>query len=357
MIRPENPANEAQRLQALYRYRILDSQKERSFDDLVTIAKAVCGTSMAAVTLVDVERQWFKAIHGVEATELPRSESMCGHAILQPQEVMVVEDAQSDQRFHDNPVVVGEPHIRFYAGAPLLSSDGMALGTLCVFDPRPQRLQPAQTEALAALSRQVMVVMELRRFALDIQQHMLERDDHERLLAEYHDVLLAQNADLSEQSRTDALTGLPNRRAMAAALEAALVDAEGQRRPISVALLDIDHFKRINDVHGHATGDRVLAELGAVLRAHFAGRSMAARYGGEEFLVLMPDTDLRAAELQCELLRQAVAALPLGFPVTISAGVAMHPAGHSIDQTLQRADAALYRAKASGRNRVARTAD
>ncbi|PAM34977.1 diguanylate cyclase, partial [Acinetobacter baumannii] len=111
--------------------------------------------------------------------------------------------------------------------APLISSDGLPLGTLCVFDARPQQLAADKAEALAALSRQVMVVMELRRFALDIQRHMLERHDYERLLSEYHDVLLAQNADLAEQSRTDALTGLPNRRAMAVALEEAMAAADG----------------------------------------------------------------------------------------------------------------------------------
>lgn len=352
MIKPDKPANEALRLEALYRYRILDSERERSFDDLVAIAKAVCGTTMAAVTLIDVERQWFKAIQGIDAAENLRSESMCGHAILQPQEIMVVEDALQDVRFHDNPVVTGDPHVRFYAGAPLISSDGLPLGTLCVFDARPQQLAADKAEALAALSRQVMVVMELRRFALDIQRHMLERHDYERLLSEYHDVLLAQNADLAEQSRTDALTGLPNRRAMAVALEEAMAAADGSHRQTCVALVDIDHFKHINDFQGHATGDRVLAELGVLLRSHFAGRGMAARYGGEEFVALMPDVDLRTAELQCEFLRVAVSNLPLGFPVTISIGVAQHQPGETSEQTMVRADAALYRAKGAGRNRV-----
>lgn len=194
--------------------------------------------------------------------------------------------------------------------------------------------------------------MELRRFALDIQKHMLERDDYERLLSEYQEVLLAQNADLAAQSRTDDLTGLPNRRAMAAALEEAV--AGNPPTAACVALLDIDHFKHINDFQGHATGDRVLAELGALLRSHFAGRGMAARYGGEEFVAVMPGTDLRTAELQCEFLRLAVADLSLGFPVTISIGVAQHHIGESVDETLARADKALYRAKGNGRNRVER---
>lgn len=161
----------------------------------MAIAKAVCGTTTAAVTLIDVERQWFTSMQGIAAIENLRSESMCGHAILQPQEIMVVGDALQDVRFHDNPVVTGDPHVRFYAGAPLISSDGLPLGTLCVFD-------------------------------------------------------------------------------------------------------------------------------------------------------------LGTAELQCEFLRVAVCNLPLGFRVTISLGVAQHQPGETSDQTLARADAALYRAKGDGRNRV-----
>ena len=295
MIKPSKPDNEAQRLLALQRYQILDTPRERSFDDLVTIATALCGTRMGAVTLVDQDRQWFKARQLLEATQTHRDVSFCGHAILQPDQVMVVEDARADPRFVAHPIVVAEPHIRFYAGAPLLSSDGLPLGTLCVFDAAPGQLSGGQRDALSALSRQVSLVMELRRYAHEIQQHMTDRAWYEQRLAEYNELLEQQNADLAEQSRTDPLTGLPNRRAMSAALEAAVVDADGQPRATAVALLDIDHFKTVNDLYGHATGDHVLAELARLLRAHFAGHGLAARHGGEEFVVLMPDTPLATA--------------------------------------------------------------
>lgn len=356
MIKPSKPDNEAQRLLALQRYQILDTPGERSFDDLVTIATALCGTRMGAVTLIDRDRQWFKARQALEVCETSRDISFCSHAILRPDEVMVVEDARADPRFSDNPIVVDDPHIRFYAGAPLLSLDGLPLGTLCVFDIAPGHLSDSQKTALEALSRQVSLVMELRRYAQDIQQHMTDRAWYEQRLAEYSTLLEQRNADLTEQSRTDPLTGLPNRRAMSSALEASLVDADGQPRQTAVALLDIDHFKNVNDLYGHATGDHVLAELSRLLRAHFAGAGLAARYGGEEFVVLMPDTDLHSAELQCDFLRLAVADLPLGIPLTISIGVAAHRQGDSIEQTLARADAALYRAKGEGRNRVVRAA-
>lgn len=352
MIKPSKPDNEEERLLALQRYQLLDTPRERSFDDLVSIATALCGTRMGAVTLVDRDRQWFKACQLLDVPETTRDISFCGHAILQPDRVMVVEDALADPRFADNPVVVDGPQIRFYAGAPLLSFDGLPLGTLCVFDARPGQLTAEQKQALEALSRQVSLVMELRRYAHEIQQHMSDRAWYEQRLSEYNELLELQNADLAEQSRTDPLTGLPNRRAMNAALEAAVVDAEGHPRDTAVALLDIDHFKNVNDLYGHASGDHVLAELARLLRAHFAGQGLAARFGGEEFVVLMPGTPLRTAELQCDFLRVAVADLPLGIPLTISIGVAAHRPGDSIEQTVARADAALYQAKREGRNRV-----
>lgn len=351
MISPDKPANEVLRMEALHRYQILDSDPERSFEDLTTIARAACGTSMAAVTLIDSQRQWFKSIQGTTAAELPRDESMCGHAILRPQEVMVIEDATRDARFHDNPIVTGEPHVRFYAGAPLLTQDGLPMGTLCVFDPQPRQLDAQQADALTALSRQVMLVMELRRFALDVRQQLLERADYEKLLADYHEVLLAQNADLAAQSRTDALTGLPNRRAMAEALDVA-ARHRTPAHPVGLALLDLDHFKRINDVYGHASGDRVLATVGSTLRDRLGCHGTAARYGGEEFVALFPDISPSDALQCCEMLRRAVAGLPLDPPVTISIGLAMLRDGESADQALVRADAALYRAKAKGRDRV-----
>lgn len=137
MIKPALPTNEAERLAALQRYRILDTPREQAFDDLVTIARAICGTSMGAVSLIDGERQWFKSLQGMDGEQTPREEAFCAHAILRPADLTVVEDALQDARFRGNPSVTDDPFIRFYAGAPLLSSDGYALGTLCVFDTNP----------------------------------------------------------------------------------------------------------------------------------------------------------------------------------------------------------------------------
>ena len=127
MIKPALPANETERIAALQRYRVLDTAREQEFDDLVTIARTICGTPMGAVTLIDRDRQWFKSLQGLDGEQTPCDEAFCAHTILKPEELTVVADARQDQRFSGNPSVLGDPHIRFYAGAPLLSSDGYAL--------------------------------------------------------------------------------------------------------------------------------------------------------------------------------------------------------------------------------------
>lgn len=156
------PPNEIARLEALHQYEILDTAPEQAFDDIVQIAAHVCGTPTAIMALIDRERQWFKARTGESKTETPREQAFCAHTILEPK-MLEVEDARVDQRFADNPLVTAGPKIRFYAGAPLLTSDGNALGSLCVIDQEPRRLSPAQRDCLERLARQVMTTLELRR--------------------------------------------------------------------------------------------------------------------------------------------------------------------------------------------------
>ncbi|HLL19937.1 MAG TPA: GGDEF domain-containing protein, partial [Rubrivivax sp.] len=239
-----------------------------------------------------------------------------------------------------------------YAGAPLLSSDGHAIGTLCVIDRVPTELTPAQVSALHALSRQVTHLLELRRAGRQLNTQLREREWYEQQLQRYHEQLERQNADLSEQTRTDPLTGLCNRRAFAAAVDTAMQKAQGTGQGLAIAILDVDHFKMINDLHGHAEGDQVLVALADMLKAQFAGRGMAARYGGEEFVMLFTECTLDLARLQCELIRQSVSMLPVGLPFTVSIGVAEARPGDSSEQMFKRADAALYAAKRGGRDRV-----
>ena len=156
------PDNEAARLETLRQYQVLDTDSEEVFDDLTRLAAYLCQTPTALISLVDANRQWFKARVGLQARETPRHISFCGHAIIQ-NGCFIIEDALFDERFADNPLVINEPFVRFYAGMPLISPEGFAIGTLCVMDRKPRHLDDKQIEALEMLSNQVMSQLELRR--------------------------------------------------------------------------------------------------------------------------------------------------------------------------------------------------
>ncbi|MBL8654822.1 MAG: GAF domain-containing protein [Alphaproteobacteria bacterium] len=162
MIEPAEPNDEAARLAALRRLDVLDTAPERTFDDLVLVAKALFGVPIALISLIDADRQWFKANIGLPASQTPRSLSFCGHAILRD-EALVVPDASEDPRFHDNPLVTDGPNIRFYAGQPLRLPDGFTIGTLCVIDTAiREEPSPEKLAAFAALGRLTMDMFALR---------------------------------------------------------------------------------------------------------------------------------------------------------------------------------------------------
>jgi anti-sigma regulatory factor (Ser/Thr protein kinase) len=196
---PAMPENEAARLEALHRYRILDTEPERSFDDLTLLASHICGTPMALISLVDTDRQWFKSRIGIPFTETARAVSFCAHAINH-RDLFIVPDARHDERFRDNPFVTGDQQIRFYAGAPLVTPDGHALGTLCVLDRVARTLSREQLEALTALCRQAEAQLELRRHLVELREALEERDRAQGEQAKLIDELRLAHADVRRLS-------------------------------------------------------------------------------------------------------------------------------------------------------------
>ena len=161
--------NENERLASLRSYNILDTAAEKDFDDLTTLASSICQTPIALISLVDTERQWFKSHIGLTASETPIEQSFCAHAIVSYNDIMIVDDARTDERFADNPLVTGNPKIVFYAGVPLINEEGFALGTLCVIDQKKKQLSAEQTTALKVVAKQVVDKLELRRKITDLQ--------------------------------------------------------------------------------------------------------------------------------------------------------------------------------------------
>lgn len=322
MLAAPLPPDETARLQALYRYDVLDTSPEEVFDRITRVASTIAGVPIALISLVDAERQWFKSKVGLDVDETPRELSFCAHAILSDGP-FVVPDATQDERFHDHPAVSSGPTVRFYMGIPLEVPEGPKVGTLCVVDRKPRRLSKAQQDCLNDLAHMVVREMELRRVAT-----------------------------------TDALTGALNRRMSLRMLSQEASRAERSGEPFCFAMVDLDHFKRVNDTWGHDAGDVVLAEAARVCREVMRAEDTLFRLGGEEFGILFVGADLGRAAEAAERVRERLAARPIvvgdqSIPVTASIGVAQH---HSADVTppalIARADKALYAAKAAGRNRV-----
>ncbi|GGG53315.1 hypothetical protein GCM10011414_23750 [Croceivirga lutea] len=177
MVKPEIPVNEIERLNELDSYNILDTLSEKEYDSITKLASIICNTPISLISLIDEKRQWFKSKVGIDATETPRELAFCAHAINEPNQLLEVSDARSDFRFKDNPLTVEDPHVIFYAGMPLVTTSGNPMGTLCVIDHKPRKLNQTQIEALQALSVQVVQLLENRRLIvqLDTKNNKIEK--------------------------------------------------------------------------------------------------------------------------------------------------------------------------------------
>lgn len=471
-LAPVRPQNEEARLRALAAAKILDTAHEKEFDELLHLACTLCDAPMGAISLIDRDRQWFKSRIGIEANETPRDISFCGHTIL-GNETLHIPDTTADHRFAEHPLVTGDPHIRFYAGAPLTTAEGMNLGTICVIDNKPRTLTSDQKHMLEILARQVVSRIKLHtqqarmdssivderelrmsrklffafmdncpivgilkdsegrmvwynrlcaeRFGVDREQWLGKTDserwpperaaeartrdlivlnggrlvqtyepensldgvrrywstyrfpfvdpDGERFVASlaidvtrasvaeaevahYQRELEAANAQLHELAITDALTGVRNRRAFDERVQHEFALAVRHNLPLSLMMLDADHFKSFNDTFGHAEGDVVLCSMAKTIQVSVRETDMVARYGGEEFAVILPNTTENDAKQLAERICRGVEAMESPKrKMTVSIGIASKtPELVNREAFFALADEALYCAKNKGRN-------
>ena len=336
----------------LEQYAVLDTPAEPQFDDLTLLATRVCGVPYGMINLAEPHRFWVKSRVGMDLTEVPRSQAFCDEVMRNPSRPLVVPDLTADRRFATNPFVTDGPKVRFYAGVPLTTPDGHAVGTLCVLDARPRHLDDRQREALAAIARQVVGQLELRRVAIE----------NTRLCNEaLHTARLAQHAAFH-----DALTGLPNRvnfcDRVAQCISLASDDATYRFAVLSV---DLDRFKLTNDSLGHDAGDLLLSTVASRMSAclnelpETASAHTLARFGSDEFMVLIDEVasvDV-AATVAIRLLAALSRPFHLGESIihpSGSVGVVLGDGNYSKAEDLARdADAALTQAKLSGRAQVA----
>jgi diguanylate cyclase (GGDEF)-like protein len=338
MLSPELPCNEVLRQQTLDEHELLDTPADPYLDTLVRVVHEVFAVKTVLVSLIDQDRQWFKARIGLDVAQTPRSLSFCGHAIL-GKEPLIVEDALLDPRFFDNPLVTQHPHVRFYAGQPLFSEEGLALGTLCIIDPQPRRLSDKQIRLLIDMAVLVEGYLKLRHVSAQTVQlrAALSREQRKTML--------------------DPLTQLWNRAGLKHFLPQQQQQAEDHGLQLGLLFCDIDHFKQVNDTHGHAAGDQALWETARRISATVRPQDVVTRSGGEEFVVVLQVHDRQELVQIAERIRLAISREPIvtdaaPLNLSISIGAALNAPEESLEDSLKRADRALYQAKGNGRNRV-----
>lgn len=312
--------DEPGRQRALDRLSVLDTALEQPFERIVDLVKTTLGVPICAVSLIDSDRQWFKAFRGLSADQTPRDIAFCDHAI-RAEAPFLIEDARHDPRFSDNPLVTSEPFIRSYLGIPLKMPEGYIVGTLCAIDQKPRAFS-----------------------------------DHEVSILENFGNLVVGELELRTLASTDGLTKLLSREAWSAHVQEEIERVSRYNSDLSVLFLDLDHFKKVNDEWGHDVGDLVLRKTSAIIAQSLRKHDLIGRLGGEEFAICLIGANREIGSLVAERIRRKLEVVSFpehpGLNPTMSVGVASFAAGDDLASLLKRSDSALYVAKEEGRNRV-----
>lgn len=317
MSSAKKPDDEQERLSKLKSLSILNSAPEERFDRLTRMAKRLFNVEIAVVSFVDADRQWFKskACYLELANETHRDISFCSHAILE-NGLFIVEDTHLDERFKDNPLVLGNPNIRFYAGYPIRMGGGSALGTLCIFDDKPREFGEEDQALLRDLG----------------------------LMAE-------QQLNTLELATTDELTTLSNKRGFLTLAKHVLKVARREQLPISLIVIDLDGFKSINDKYGHVEGDWALKMFSKAMKDAFRDSDVLARLGGDEFALLISNSSDEVANTAIARLRGAVFLLndesQRGYEIDFSAGIytTLVDDSTTVESLIDAADRRMYLSK------------
>ena len=324
-------------------FQMLENLEDSSFDQVIEIASIICEAPVALISLVGRDRQWIKSKKGLDKNERSPDLSICKDAFLEPG-LFIVPDTTRDSRFANTPVVVCASHLRFYAGVQLKSQQGHQLGTLCVLDHQPRELDERQCFVLQTLANQVVKNLEMKLA-------------HHKQAEVIRDLKVSQH-ELSKQVATDPLTNLLNRRGFEQRLNQELALIKRGAPSSALLLIDIDHFKMVNDRLGHKAGDQVLLRFSELCRQVFREADVICRWGGEEFLVMLPRATVVETQHAAKRLTDLLAITPMAdgisspLFITVSIGINALTASSTTDSFLRRVDDLLYQAKAQGRNRT-----
>ena len=309
MIKAQKPKNEVQRLEALHSLNILDTQSEERFDCITRVAQNLFNVPIASVSFVDKEREWYKSKYGLQFEETPREISFGAHVILE-KDIMIVKDALKDARFKDNPLVLGNPEIRFYLGCPLKSKGQFNIGTLCLIDHKAQKFSDVDLDIVKDLAATVEA----------------EFDTH--------------------LSTIDELTGLPNRQGFIQAGKQVIKRCKQYDKNLLLLYFDINKLKSINEHYGQAEGDKILKIFAQQLLKSFRRSDVVARLGGDKFCVLCPGMFKEYLPNVVKRLQNKLSSAQTDYPIEFSMGALPYDRSHhSINSLTEEVYEKIYEDK------------